>query len=181
MLEIIAVIFTLLSVWFTRKQNILCWLTGMIGTGCYFFLFKQDQAWGNMILQVIFIAQAIYGWFMWGKKDTNKIQLSDPIHLAIWFSMTMCLFTLICALNFALEFNMTNLDMGTTALSLSALTLTAHKKLESWVYWAVANVIYIIFFIHTGHYWSAALYLGLLINTYFGYKEWKSYISQPTS
>jgi nicotinamide mononucleotide transporter len=179
MLEIIAVIFTLLSVWFTRKQNILCWLTGMIGTGCYFFLFKQDQAWGNMYLQLIFIAQAIYGWVMWKKSDEGDIALSEPIYLAIWFSMCMTLFTFLCALNLAIDANMTYLDMGTTSISIIAIALTAHKKLENWAYWALADFIYVIFFITTAHYWSAALYLGLLINTYFGYKEWKSYISQP--
>ena len=180
MLEIVAVIFTLISVWLTRKQNIWCWLTGIIGTGCYFFIFKHDKSWGNMSLQIVFIGQCLYGWLLWGKKDNKVITQSESLYITIGFLLTGVLFLLLCSINLTFDFKLGYFDMITTSLSLAAITLTAHKKLENWICWAIANSIYVVFFITSGHYWSAALYLGLFINTYFGYKEWKKHISQPT-
>ena len=181
MLEIIAVIFTLVSVFLTRKQNIWCWLFGIVGTGCYFFIFKEDKSWANMMLQVVFIGQALYGWFNWRKKDSKEIVLSDNIAISIQISAVMFGIAFAYSINQLYDFGMSILDITTTTISVLALYLTANKKLENWVYWAVANVFYIIFFISTEHWISTGLYTIFLINTYFGYKEWKSNIVQPMS
>jgi len=180
MLEILAVLFTLTSVYLTRKQNIWCWLFGMIGTICYFFIFKEDKSWANMMLQVFFLAQAIYGWVNWKMIDGNKITLSDNIEISIQISFIMFGVAFVYPLNQLYDFNLSMLDISTTIISVCALYLTAKKKLESWGYWGFVNVLYIILFIQGGHWLSMGLYTIFLINAYFGYKEWKSNISQPT-
>ena len=180
MLETIAVLFTLTSVFLTRKQNIWCWLFGMVGTGCYFFFFKEEKSWANMMLQVFFIGQAVYGWVNWSKQKDRGVTLSDNTLISIQISAVMFGIAFVYAINQLYDLGMSILDITTTAISVCALWLTAKKKLESWIYWGFANVFYIIFFISGEHWLSVALYTIFLINAYFGYKEWKSNISQPT-
>lgn len=176
MLEIIAVLFTFTSVFLTRKQNIWCWLFGMVGTGCYFFIFKEDKSWANMMLQIFFIAQAIYGWVNWSETNTKSVTLSDNMAISIQLSAIMFGITFLYAINELYIFKLSRLDITTTTISVCALYLTAKKKLESWGYWGFVNVLYIILFIQGEHWLSAALYTIFLINAYLGYKEWKKSI-----
>ena len=176
MLEIIAVLFTFTSVFLTRKQNIWCWLFGMIGTGCYFFIFKEDKSWANMMLQIFFIAQAIYGWVNWSETNTKSVTLSDNMAISIQLSAIMFGITFLYAINELYIFKLSILDITTTTISVCALYLTAKKKLESWGYWGFVNVLYIILFIQGEHWLSATLYTIFLINAYLGYKEWKKSI-----
>ena len=176
MLEIIAVLFTFTSVFLTRKQNIWCWLFGMVGTGCYFFIFKEDKSWANMMLQIFFIAQAIYGWVNWSETNTKSVTLSDNMAISIQLSAIMFGITFLYAINELYIFKLSRLDITTTTISVCALYLTAKKKLESWGYWGFVNVLYIILFIQGEHWLSATLYTIFLINAYLGYKEWKKSI-----
>ena len=176
MLEIIAVIFTLLSVWLTRKQNIWCWLTGIIGTGAFYFVFKADNSVANMNLQVLFILQGVYGWMNWGKKDKMAIALSDSLFIAIEVSLTLLIASLLYALLFTFNLNLSFLDISTTALSIMGMALISHKRLESWFFWMGADFLYIIYFLITAHFLSALLFLVLFINAFFGFREWKKEI-----
>lgn len=173
MLETIAVFFTLLSVWLTRKQNIWCWLTGIIGTGAFYFIFKADNSVANMNLQLLFILQGFYGWFNWGKKDNQEITLSDDILIAIEVSLTVFVGLFLYALLMTLNLNLSFLDIATTALSIMGMTLIGHKKLESWFFWMGADLLYIFYFLSTGHLLSTLLFVILFINAFFGFREWR--------
>jgi nicotinamide mononucleotide transporter len=179
-MEFIAVLFSLISVYLTRKQNIWCWLFGLIGTICYFFIFKEDNAWANMTLQLIFLVQGVYGWYNWRNVDNREITRSDNMMLSIQLSLIMFGIAFLYALNGLYDLNLTLLDITTTIISVCALYLTANKKLESWGYWGVANIFYLLLFIQNGHWLSTGLYTIFLINAYFGYKEWKNNINQHT-
>ena len=73
--ELIAAVFSLLSVWFSTKSNILCWPFGIIGIIAYIYVFRDQGATSNMILQSFFVIQSIYGWVTWKKEGTKKISL----------------------------------------------------------------------------------------------------------
>lgn len=70
-IELTAAAFSLLSVWFSTKGNILCWPLGIIGIIAYIFVFKDQEATSNMILQSFFVMQSIYGWVTWKKENTK--------------------------------------------------------------------------------------------------------------
>jgi len=180
MLETFAVIFTLISVWLTRKQNIWCWMTGIIGTGCFYFIFKADNSVANMYLQILIIIQGMYGWIRWGKDDKRSIELSDNITLAIEFSITMFIGVFLYGLLSVLELNLSFLDLSTTTITIMAIILIAHKKLQSWVYWMVADILYIIYFIYFGHWLSVILFSLLFINALFAFNEWRKNINSTT-
>ena len=176
MLEVAAVIFTLLSVWLIRKQNIWCWITGMIGTVCYYFIFKEDHAWGNMMLQFVFLIQSVYGWITWGRNDELSVRQSSPKTIAFEVLIGLAISALIYGISVYVKVPLTTLDILTTGLSIVGMFLIATKMLEAWLFWGVINILYIILFLTTGHILSTLLYVVFFINSYLGYKEWKNSI-----
>ena len=65
------------------------------------------------------------------------------------------------------------LDSITTSLSLTAMLLLARRKVENWLYWIVADIIYIPLFIYKGLYITSLQYVVFLYLAIRGYDEWK--------
>jgi len=71
-LELLAAIFGVVSVFFARKENILVFPTGIISTGIYVYLLSQWALYGDLIINVYYTLMSIYGWYMWHKVIDDK-------------------------------------------------------------------------------------------------------------
>lgn len=177
LVEIVAVFFSLLSVVFAVKNNILTWPTAILGVGFYGLFFYQNHIWGNMVIQIPFLIQSIYGWLKWEDKvETPKVEWlekHDRNILAISsFLLTILItFTLIMTGDKSPYF-----DGITTSLSLIAMALLATKKIDTWLYWIIADVLFVIFFLNEEDYLSAITYFVFLILAITGLKQWKKNI-----
>lgn len=174
-IEIIAVIFSLLSVWLTSKNNILCWPTGIIGVLSFSYLFYVTGEWANLVLQFVFLAQSILGWSNWIKSDIkiskiNKKYTESLFYIFAQIGLLTCFFTY--------TFNSTNplLDGVTTTLSIFGMLLLMYKKVESWYFWIAADILYIILFTRNELYLSAFIYVVFLINAIYGLNNWNKLI-----
>ena len=67
-LEIIAVIFGFLSVWFSKENKIWVFPTGMISTAIFVYLLLKWGLLGDMMINAYYFAMSIYGWFIWTRK-----------------------------------------------------------------------------------------------------------------
>ncbi len=76
-LEITAVIFGLLSVVFSKKNNILVFPTGMISTLIFVYLLRKWGLLGDMLINAYYFIMSVYGWYIWTRKD--KEQHETPI------------------------------------------------------------------------------------------------------
>ena len=65
------------------------------------------------------------------------------------------------------------IDSFTTSLSLTAMLLLARRKVENWLYWIIADIIYVPLFIYKGLYITSIQYLVFLYLAIMGYREWK--------
>lgn len=171
--EIIAVIFSLWSVWLTAKNKISSWPIGIVGIIAYFFIFQECRDWANASLQFIFLAQSLYGWLMWNNKKDMKISNltnTGRRNVIIFYNVFFFVFFFV---NSYFNGNSTIMDAATAALSLIAIYLTTHRKWESWILWIIADIIYISLFIENKHYLSSVLYLIFLIVSVYGYIDWR--------
>lgn len=175
-IELIASIFSLLSVWLSTKGNILCWPFGIIGILAYIFVFKDQEATSNMVLQSFFVMQSIYGWITWKKEDSKKISLFNEELSAVKYLMLLRDLVVFCFIWYFLSFLSGGkdpiFDGITTGLTTMAMIFLAEKKIESWIFWIVADVLYIPFFIIGGHYISAITYCIFLGLATFGFMNW---------
>ncbi len=77
-LEFIAALFGVISVFYAKKENILVYPTGIISTGLYVYLLSQWNLYGDLIINIYYTGMSIYGWYMW-----SKIIDDDKQHIPI--------------------------------------------------------------------------------------------------
>ncbi len=173
MIEAIAIIFSFISAWQAKQRNVWTWVSGMIGIIAYFIIFKTDKNYANMILQIIFTVQSLYGFIVWKKLD-REVSLSS-FYIILKQIVSIILVSILCYyINTLFKGELTLLDATTTGISIIATILLAHKKIETWVYWIVADTLYILLFIRSNHIGSALLYtsfLGMAIVAFFQWKK----------
>ena len=172
-IEILAVIFSLLSVIFAVKNNILTWPFAIVGVTFYGIFFYQNHIWGNMFLQIPFIIQSIYGWTKWDEINEIKVEQLEKHDRSILAISSFLLTTFITFVLIMTGDKSPYFDGITTSLSLIAMVLLAKKKIDTWLYWIIADVLFVAFFLIEGNYLSSITYLVFLILAITGLKQWK--------
>ena len=173
LIEIIAVIFSLSSVIFAVKNNIYTWPTAIIGVTFYSIFFYQNHIWGNMILQIPFLIQSIYGWSKWDLIEDDKVEWLEKNDRNILAISSFLLTTFITFILIMSGDKSPYFDGITTSFSLIAMTLLAKKKIDTWLYWIIADILFIIFFLNEEQYLSSITYFVFLILAIIGLKQWK--------
>jgi nicotinamide mononucleotide transporter len=172
-IEIIATSFSLISVGLTIRRSVWCWPTGIIGILAFLILFFQGKDWCNMILQIIFVIQSIHGWIWWRDNKDVPVDRMSKWRLRNTIETTGIIFIISFILTKVFSGNFTLLDSITASLSIMALLLTAYKILESWIWWIIADLLYIFLFIQNGYYLSSITYFVFLCLAILGFFNWK--------
>lgn len=171
--EVFAVLFLLLSVGFAVKNNILTWPTGIISNVIYMYIFYNLNIFGNTFIQAVFILQSIDGWYKWKNNNTRKISTLDTIDFTQTIIATMVLSFLVYFFLVLTDSKSPILDSSTTAISIMGVILLSLKKVESWYFWILTDIIYIWFFLKEGLYLSSLTYIIILILAIIGLIQWK--------
>jgi len=174
-LEVIAVGFSMLSVWFTVRKNILMWPTGIVGVIAFFFLFNQARLYSDMMLQVPFLILNIGGWLYWnGAAQINK--RIHSIDMGIVFAIGGGIL-LTVGLGDIMARNTTAAlpywDASILVFSLLAQTFLMLRVFEHWYLWIIVDIISIGVYISRGLYLTAAEYMIFLILCIVGIVEWR--------
>lgn len=177
-LEITAVIFGLLSVIFTVRQNIWCWPTGLVQVALYIIIFYEAKLYSDMILQIIYVVLQIYGWYHWlyGAKDKANLPVtkSKSTELVSWImaglvGMVVWGFLMNRYTDAAAPYPDAFIVVG----SLIAQWLMARKRLDSWLFWIAVDVVAIAVYGYKALYFTAGLYLVFLGLCVIGLEQWK--------
>lgn len=182
-IEVVAVIFGLLCVWLTIRQNIWCWPTGLVQVLLFIVIFYQANLYSDVILHVIYVFMQIYGWVHWTKGRGERTIL--PVSKLSVRGRTVWPLVAIAG-TFGWGFLMATKtdasvpygDAFTTVASLIAQWLMARKKLESWLFWIAVDVLAI------GIYWykdlklTSGLYAVFLVLASIGYVQWKKALKE---
>lgn len=181
-LEIIVVVTSIISVLYSKRNNILVFPFGIISTLLFSYLLFEWNLLGDMIINIYYFIMSIYGWFIWTRKvDATR---ETPITMTTMTEWWISLLWLVCAaiaiyllyyFTSRLENVVSYIDMLTTGIFFAGMWLMARRKLEHWLVLLVGNVVSIPLYFYKGYTFSALLYLFLAIIAYFGYLEWKKY------
>jgi len=82
--EVIAVLTGILSVWLTKKENMILYPVGICSVSIWIYLCWIGDLFGQSIINFFFLIMNIYGWCNWQSKDDNqkfKIQIKKNNHL----------------------------------------------------------------------------------------------------
>jgi nicotinamide mononucleotide transporter len=69
LLEFIAVISGIVSVWFSRKENIWVYPIGLINTGIYWYLSITNHLFGEAFVNLYYTYMSIWGWVLWARRN----------------------------------------------------------------------------------------------------------------
>ena len=178
-LEIIAVFFGFLSVWFSKNNNILVFPTGMINTSIFVYLLLKWSLLGDMIINAYYFIMSIYGWYFWLKGTNNtvspisKVSNKDIRIVVLLFISSSVFVSLVYSFFDKWETIVSYIDILTTAIFFAAMWLMAKRKVESWIFWIVGNIISIPLYLHKGLAFTSIQYFIFTVIAIAGYIKWK--------
>ena len=169
----------MLSVWYSKKINILVFPIGIISVLLYVFLFIKNGLFANAIINFLYFAMSVFGWWNWNRQRTNDESLKSEVlkvtnlnrkeSVIIGFLWSAALFLIIM---FAPKDISIRLDYLTSILGLIAMWLTSIKKVENWIFYIVADIILIPLCIYNGLYLTSLQYVVYTILAIMGYISW---------
>lgn len=193
--EVIAVFFGLLSVYFSIKQNIWVYPTGIISTVLFIYIMFVFGLLGDMLINVYYTAMSIYGWILWAKHS------EDHIHVEVkkasrkdWQIGTLLFVGSLIFVGMVYyykpyidnRFSMENVKLGlyhldwanytdivTTSLFLVGMYFMAKRNIENWIFWIVADVICVPMMFEKGLAITGLQYFVFTAMAIVGYIEWK--------
>lgn len=178
-LEVTAVFFGILSVWFARKGNILVYATGIISTAIYIYICYTIGYFGDFIINIYYTGMSIYGWYLWsnaGKDDALSIEWAEKKELFRAFGIFIftMLFVVAVYLYFDKFVDWTNyLDVLTTGLAFGSMWLMAKKKVENWIGWIITDIISVPLYLAKGLGFTSLQFAVFLVLAIQGYIMWK--------
>lgn len=176
-LEIFAVVVSIIGVLLTVKRNIYCWLFNFVAFILYAYIFYQYKLYAETILQFIFVAMAVYGFYNWKKTSLQDavIRIEDTRFpssiLHILFASALGLL-LGLSLHYLTDASLAILDAQLAAFSLLATYWTSKKYIATWLLWIIVDIVYVAMFMYKELYLTAALYAVFIGLAVIGWRQW---------
>jgi len=180
----IAAITGVICVVLSAKGHILCYLFGLIEVSLYVLISWKTNFYGEVMLNgFYFLPMQFIGFYNWRKNIGNKslVKARNLANKQKLILLTLSV-TLIVIYGFLLELiegNIPYLDATTTVLSVIAMLLMVRAFVEQWWLWIVIDIFTVTKWIIA---WSrqeanatimVAMWLLFLINSIYGYWNWK--------
>jgi nicotinamide mononucleotide transporter len=186
LIELIAVLFGLVSVWSMKKESILAFPFGIVNVLIYSYICFETKLYAYAGINLFFAFMSVYGWFNWVKEKEggDKIVITNcsSSERILYGVALLSFFTILW---FGLEKFTDSVvpfwDGLTTAIYIIAMWFLARKKLENWIAWILGDIISIGLFAYEGLLFSSFQYLVFTIIAVFGYMEWRSKLKAVVS
>ncbi len=179
-LEIIAVIFGFLSVWYSKQNKIWVFPTGMISTSIFVYLLLKWGLLGDMMINGYYFIMSVYGWYIWAQtKDGEAVHPISRTTLkekkiSVFIFITTLIFVYVIYVTFDKWTNWTAyVDTITTAIFFVGMWLMARRKIENWIYWIIGDIISVPLYFYKGFTFTSFQYLIFTFIAIQGYIAWK--------
>lgn len=185
-LEIIGVTFGLLSVIFSKRENILVFPTGLISTLIFVYILFVYGLLGDMIINAYYFIMSIWGWYSWTRKVTPEAYLpitswnkKEQLLSVYIFIGTLAGIAVVYSFFDKWDGWVSYADIASTGIFFVGMWLMAQKKIENWVFWIVGDFFSIPLYIHKGLYLTSLQYFIFGIIAIFAYYSWKKNLNKP--
>lgn len=178
-LELVAFVLAVWMVICNMRVNPLAWPLAFISSLLYFGFFWDGKLYGEAVLQLVFAALAVWGWWQWAFGRTREgaaltvrrlgLQgLLPPVLLTLgaWPLLGLFLAT-------ATDSPLPYWDAFPTVASLLGQWLLARKYEENWPTWIVVNVASVVLFGLKGYWLTVILYAAFIPMSVIGWRAWR--------
>lgn len=182
-LEAIAVVMGIVSVYFSRKENILVYPSGLINTTIYIWLSFKGQLFGEATVNLYYTVMSVYGWMIWTKRKENR-ELAVHIEYStrkMWIQQLGFFAFFYLVIFFALLYLkkafapgvIPAADAFASATAFTGMWLMTRKKVESWWWWIATNITSIPLYYVKGYVFTSVYYFILLVMAISGLIAWR--------
>ena len=178
-IELLGAILGILYIFFSIRQNILTWPTGLITSVLYVIVFFQSKFYADMGLQVYYVVISIYGWYFWLKGSKSDKNIHVPVKKTsrkLWVKLlvaSILIYGLILIVLLKLtDSDVPFMDSLTTALSIVATWMLARKYLEHWLIWIFVDAFSSGLYVYKNLWPTVILFIVYTIMAVLGYFEW---------
>lgn len=178
LLELLAVLFGIVSVWLSTREHIASWPTAIVNVSLYFVVFREARLYADMGLQVFYFGLSWYGWYQWKFGGVGRTEL--PVsRTTARVAATLVPIGLVGAGALGLVLARTTdaslpwVDSATSVTSLLAQWMMTRKLLENWLVWIAVDVVYVGMFLYKELFLTAGLYAAFLLLAVKGYLDWR--------
>ena len=178
-LEITAVVFGFLSVWYAKKNHIWVFPTGLISTSIFVYLLWKWILLGDMMINAYYLVMSVYGWYVWTRKTNDQ---ATPISQTntkekrtsfVIFIITLVFVYIVYQSAGKWTSWTAYVDTVTTAIFFVGMWLMARRKIENWIFWIVGDIISVPLYFHKGLTFTSLQYLIFTIIAIYGFLAWK--------
>jgi len=182
-IEAVAVIMGIVSVWYSRKENILVYPTGLINTTLYIYLSFKGHLLGEASVNFYYTIMSLYGWYLWTRKTEDKttfvLQITHS-NKKEWLQQLLFFGVIYAIIYLLLTYAKTAFapeaipwaDAFASATAYTGMWLMAKKKVESWIWWILTNIASIPLYFIKGYAFTSVQFIVLLILAIAGWISW---------
>jgi nicotinamide mononucleotide transporter len=176
-LEIIGFVASLLGIWLATRSHVLTWPLQLLASLVYVWLFFDAKLFGESLLQLVYAALALYGWWLWKNQRADSVIRISSLSRKEWLYIAgggLLITSLITRLQVQfLPTDLPLLDSGIFVFGLAAQWMQARKKIENWPFWIVLDLIAAGVYAYKGLYLTAVLYIILTALAASGWISWR--------
>ena len=176
-LELISFVLAVINVVLNIRQSHWAWLFAVISSAAYGLVFFNSKLYGDMGLQLVFIAVSLWGWQQWlsggasgaGLAVTRLGRRGWALASIAWLAG---FFILSWFLRRYTDTDVPHADAFLTAGSLVGQVLLSRKKVENWHVWIAVDVLYVGLYLYKQLSLTAVLYAVFVVMAAVGLRAW---------
>ena len=178
--EVGAVVFGVAYILLAARENIWCWLFGILGSALSIYLFVLSKLYAESALYFYYVLAGVYGWWSW--THDRDADADHQMSITTWPRARHLLIVLLgigasLGLAFFLQrytdAQLPLIDAHTTIFSFIATYLVTRKVLSNWIYWIVIDAVSIGLYAGRGLYLYALLMAAYSVIAVYGYRAWR--------
>lgn len=184
-LEFIAFVFGILSVWFAKKENILVYPTGLIATIISVYLLFIAGYLGDMMINGYFTIMSVYGWYKWTRKtkesDSMPITRTNSKEKLIGILLFLVTIFVVFGIYKLFDYKIHNdnyIDIIASGIFFTGMWYMANKKIENWTLWILGDLIVTPLYAYRGLGMLSLQYLIFTILAISAYLEWRKILNK---
>ena len=183
-LEFLAFVFGIASVFYAKKENILVYPTGLVTTVITVYLLYQAKYFADMTMNIYYSVMSVYGWYKWTSKSngpdleiTRTTHREKVIGVLLFIATTLITYLVYKFFDYKLEIP-NYIDIFTSGLFFTAMWYMALKKIENWTLWIIGDCIAVPLFAYRGLGMLSLQYFIFSIMAIVAYLSWRTYLAK---
>ena len=177
-IEIVAALLGVAGVFLTARQNVWCWLLGLVNVVLSLYVFFVAKLYADVVLQVFYLVMTLYGWYFWvfGGERKNALGIRGVgkgelvVMLVGGFVMSGVVGYVFARWTDAA---FPYWDSLVTVWGIIATYCMARKIIEHWLMWVVIDLNCTAIYFCKHLYAFSPLYFIFTLLAVYGYFTWK--------